>query len=367
MTDENPFAGENPFRKLDKKKFRTIQDKKNAQHPNSGVHRIRDDDTKEFAQAMDTTLSPEENQAFINAMTGVAPLGVPQASPQKQKASKSQGLENLGDRLRTSRLQKNAPGKTPGAPVDQKGEAGPEVKQDTPIPSSAAEPKNSLSVRMQPSWAQDVTAQLEARANEEHLASNPECDEEMNAFAQAMRDVKPLAGKGRDIPQEVTPTPVAAQKENNPLQDFMEGKLEFALASTREYVEGHVIGLDLMTVGKLQAGQFSPEAHIDLHGLNALQAFEALVGFFRSAYFKGHRTVLVVPGRGLNSPQGIPVLREKVQDWFTQEPFRRVILAFCTAKPSDGGAGALYVLLRKFRKGQGKVYWDRRPADPDLM
>ena len=157
------------------------------------------------------------------------------------------------------------------------------------------------------------------------------------------------------------------QTPSNPLQEFIDGKLEFALAFTDEYVEGHVVGLDLMLVGKLQAGQFSPESHLDLHGMNAQQAFDALVGFFRAAYFKGQRTVLVVPGRGLNSPHGISILREKVQEWFTQEPLKRVILAFCTAKPSDGGAGALYVLLRKFRKGEGKIHWERKPVDPDLI
>ena len=68
------------------------------------------------------------------------------------------------------------------------------------------------------------------------------------------------------------------QTPSNPLQEFIDGKLEFALAFTDEYVEGHVVGLDLMLVGKLQAGQFSPESHLDLHGMNAQQAFDALVG-----------------------------------------------------------------------------------------
>ena len=191
-------------------------------------------------------------------------------------------------------------------------------------------------------------------------------EEDINFFA-AMQDVTPLSGKGREVAAEApTPTP-PVQTPSNPLQEFIDGKLEFALAFTDEYVEGHVVGLDLMLVGKLQAGQFSPESHLDLHGMNAQQAFGALVGFFRAAYFKGQRTVLVVPGRGLNSPHGISILREKVQEWFTQEPLKRVILAFCTAKPSDGGAGALYVLLRKFRKGGGKIYWERRPVDPDLI
>ena len=92
-----------------------------------------------------------------------------------------------------------------------------------------------------------------------------------------------------------------------------------------------------------------------------------MVGFFRSAYYKGVRTALVVTGRGLNSPNGVPVLRFKVQQWLTQEPFRRVVLAFCTAKREDGGPGALYVLLRKYRKNSGKVRWDAMPADPDLF
>ena len=191
-------------------------------------------------------------------------------------------------------------------------------------------------------------------------------EEDINFFA-AMQDVTPLSGKGREVAAEAPVSIPPVPTPPNPLQEFIDGKLEFALAFTDEYVEGHVVGLDLMLVGKLQAGQFSPESHLDLHGMNAQQAFDALVGFFRAAYFKGQRTVLVVPGRGLNSPHGIPILREKVQEWFTQEPLKRVILAFCTAKPSDGGAGALYVLLRKFRKGEGKIHWERKPVDPDLI
>ena len=101
------------------------------------------------------------------------------------------------------------------------------------------------------------------------------------------------------------------------------------------------------------------------HGLNALQAFEALRGFFRGGWYKGLRTVLIVPGRGRNSPDGVGVLRGKLQSWLTQDPFKRVVLAFCTAQPHDGGPGSVYVLLRKYRK-KGRIYWERMPADEDL-
>ncbi|MCH5276237.1 MAG: Smr/MutS family protein [Desulfovibrionaceae bacterium] len=199
------------------------------------------------------------------------------------------------------------------------------------------------------------------------MADLPAHAAEGEAFRSAMADVTPLPGKGRAVVPEAAPQPGPAPEPRNPLQELVDGKVEFSLSGTDEFMEGHVVGLDLLTVGKLQARQYSPEAHIDLHGLNSEQAFQHLVHFFRGAYYKGVRTALVVTGRGLNSPNGIPVLRSKVQEWLTQEPFRRVILAFCTARREDGGPGALYVLLRKYRKNSGKVRWDAMPADPDLF
>lgn len=191
--------------------------------------------------------------------------------------------------------------------------------------------------------------------------------EELDVFFSAMNNITPLPGKGRSVrPEPLVPHSRPAAS-SNPLQDIVDGKVEFTLSGTDEFMEGHVIGLDLLTVGKLQAGRFSPEAHIDLHGLNSEQAFHNLVGFFRNAYYKGTRTALVVTGRGLNSPDGNPVLRGKMRQWFTQDPFRRIILAFCTARREDGGTGALYVLLRKYRKNSGKIHWETVPADPDLF
>lgn len=199
------------------------------------------------------------------------------------------------------------------------------------------------------------------------VTSSEESEEDSDDFLKAMQDVKSLDGKGRAVvpctkEKNLTPPPVS-----NPLQDFMDGKLEFALNATEDYVEGHILGIDLMTVGKLQNRQYSPEAHIDLHGLNAEQAYHNLVAFFKNSYQRGLRTVLVVTGKGKNSVNGMPVLRTKVQEWFTKDPFRRVVIAFCTAKQEDGGTGALYVLIRKQKKNNGKVYWDLTPTDSDFF
>ncbi len=186
----------------------------------------------------------------------------------------------------------------------------------------------------------------------------------MKAFFAAMKGVDPLTTKGRDIAPQVQPS-LSAERVQDAFALMMESQLEFALALKGEYIEGHVVGLDELTMNNLRAGVYSPEAHLDLHGLNAMQAYQSLVNFFKLSWYKGMRTVLLIPGRGKNSPNGVSVLREKMQLWLTQDPFKRVVLAFCTAQPLDGGPGTLYVLLRKYKK-KGKICWERLPSDPDL-
>lgn len=241
--------------------------------------------------------------------------------------------------------------KHPDAPSPAVSATAPTGKPDA-VPVTASERKEAVRLRSR-----------QAVADHDHT---PPPDED-NLFSKAMSGVRTLAGKGREVPPETAPREAAAPAVGHPLQDFMDGVVEFALEFTDEYLEGHVVGLDALTVGKLRAGQYSPEGHLDLHGMNALQAYEAMIGFMRAAYHKGMRTVLVIPGRGRNSPDGMGVLREKVQAWLTHDPFKRVVLAFCTAQPAHGGAGALYVLLRKYKKSRGKVQWDRTPTDADLF
>ena len=248
-------------------------------------------------------------------------------------------------------VQKKA---APAVPAEQPAEA-PAEEDDTPATLAAMARAASRIGRRD-----DASMLAEA-------AGAPSDEDDSRDFFSAIKGTTPLAGSGRDIPVEPVAPAVPYTDPRHPLQDFMDGKVEFSVAATAEYAEGHVLGLDLGIVAQLQSRQFSPEAHIDLHGLNSEQAFSNLVAFFRSSYYKGVRVALVVTGRGLNSMNGVPILRAKVQEWFTHDPFKRVVLAFCTAKQEDGGAGAFYVLLRKFKKSAGKIRWDAQPADPDLF
>jgi DNA-nicking Smr family endonuclease len=177
-----------------------------------------------------------------------------------------------------------------------------------------------------------------------------------------MRGVAPITRKGREIVPATSPEPGSppASDPSESLRDLLEGRLEFSLTCSDEYMEGSVIGVDPAVLGRLRAGRFSPEAHLDLHGQNARQAFASLSWFIRHAYLRGLRTVIVVTGRGRNSPNGTGILRPLLPEWLGKDPFKRVVLAFCTARAADGGPGAVYVLLRKYKKKKGKIIWDRQ-------
>ena len=94
---------------------------------------------------------------------------------------------------------------------------------------------------------------------------------------------------------------------------------------------------------KLRGGHWSIQRQLDLHGLRTDEAREALGNFIRLAHRTGLRCVRVVHGKGLGSPGKTPVLKGRVQRWLVQ---KKEVLAFVQARPIDGGAGALVVLLQ---------------------
>lgn len=187
---------------------------------------------------------------------------------------------------------------------------------------------------------------------------------EEDLFAQAMTGVSPLRSGGRDValaaPRvETIPAPPKS------FAALLDESVSFDLEYSHEYISAQIKGLDAKTFRKLKTGQFSVQDHLDLHGMYADQAKIAVCDFLRRAYLEGHRCVLIIPGRGKNSPLGQGVLRQELSAWLTQAPLKRIVLAFTTALPKHGGAGALYLLLRQIRKDKGKIIWDDVFADLD--
>jgi DNA-nicking Smr family endonuclease len=105
-------------------------------------------------------------------------------------------------------------------------------------------------------------------------------------------------------------------------------------------------GVDRANAERLKRGKHPVEARLDLHGMTQTEAHRALEIFIRSSRAAGRRCVLVITGRG---SVGGGVLRAAVPRWLDEPAFRPHLLAIATAQPRDGGAGALYVMLRRTR------------------
>jgi DNA-nicking Smr family endonuclease len=95
-------------------------------------------------------------------------------------------------------------------------------------------------------------------------------------------------------------------------------------------------------VKKMRKGYWPVQDELDLHGLNRDGARDALGAFLTRANQRGMRCVCVIHGRGFGSRGQEPVLKSMVHSWLVQKE----VVAFCQARPSDGGEGALIVLLR---------------------
>jgi DNA-nicking Smr family endonuclease len=101
-------------------------------------------------------------------------------------------------------------------------------------------------------------------------------------------------------------------------------------------------GVSRQVLRKLRSGAWVIQDQLDLHGLDRHEAHEALAGFLTKCAKRGVRCVRVIHGKGLGSKNREPVLKAKVKSWLAR---RQEVLAYCQARPVDGGSGALLVLL----------------------
>jgi DNA-nicking Smr family endonuclease len=174
-------------------------------------------------------------------------------------------------------------------------------------------------------------------------------------FRMEMSDVVPLSPGNVSRRLKETPPPRAWPAPQMPdediealrsLADLVSGRAEFDLVHTAEYVEGQTRGLPPTLMEQLRAGRIPFQDHLDLHGLTLIQSEAAVTRFILDSVAKGRRSVLLIHGRGLGSPDGVSVLKHNLENLLLHGPTRKYILAFTTARPVDGGLGASYVLLR---------------------
>ena len=111
-------------------------------------------------------------------------------------------------------------------------------------------------------------------------------------------------------------------------------------------------GLEPRQKRKLARGRSEVDDRLDLHGMRQTTAFHTLVGFLRRAQARRLKTVLVITGKGSSADAeagGVEpgVLRRLVPQWLAREEFRDLVVGFEPASRRHGGAGALYVRIRR--------------------
>lgn len=175
----------------------------------------------------------------------------------------------------------------------------------------------------------------------------PELPEEDRAlFQSSVGPVRPVTHDciEPDLPRPPVRARFRERDEQEVLRDLLSDGFDPGDYETGEELVFARRGLQHRTLKRLRRGQLAVQAECDLHGCTVVEARAVLGGFLHACVARGFSCVRIVHGKGHGSHQRIPVLKAKVGGWLRQ---RDEVLAFCSARPVDGGTGAVYVLLKK--------------------
>jgi DNA-nicking Smr family endonuclease len=180
---------------------------------------------------------------------------------------------------------------------------------------------------------------------------NTDAGADASEFRAAVRDVKPLpqappvAGMATPKPHPRLRKPPRSTAEN--LDELMPlvatPAVEASAQAGGAALSFQRAGLRPQVMRRLRRGLYPTEDELDLHGLNQTAARDRLAEFLARSRDAGRRCVRIIHGKGYRSGTRGPVLKIAVDLWLRRH---MDVMAFTSAKGIDGGAGAVYVLLR---------------------
>ncbi len=174
--------------------------------------------------------------------------------------------------------------------------------------------------------------------------------EDRGLWQRAVRDVAPLPGRRFPPDADDDGRAAAGRRAVHELrQPAPADRRSIASAGTRTATApapplDRFAGVDRATADRVRRGRYPVERRLDLHGMTQAEAHSALRGFVERSRATGKRCVLVITGHGRLSGG---VLKAAVPRWLAEPGLRRHLLGISPARPQDGGAGALYLLLRR--------------------
>lgn len=172
-------------------------------------------------------------------------------------------------------------------------------------------------------------------------------DADNDLFRRLMQDTRPLEPDIRAPEGRPKPAPQARfrrQDEGSVLQESLGAGIDEVEIGAGETLSFNRPTVGRRTMRKLARGNYSVQAEIDLHGMTAAEADDALQDFIDESLFRGHTCVRIIHGKGRGSGHRGPVLKTRVNSRLRR---RREVLAFASARQAHGGTGAVNVLLQK--------------------
>jgi len=174
-------------------------------------------------------------------------------------------------------------------------------------------------------------------------------------WGEATKDVQPLSAsqKGEYNALKGAQAQLSSAKKPNHSEKFAENSTP--QINQKLNMQGSA-EMDKRTARRLKRGKFSIDARLDLHGFSQAQAYDAINSFIPNMYHQGKRCILIITGKGASKSGRTPlenykpgVLKQKTPGWLNEGHLQQYILKVQDARPEHGGAGALYVLLRRRR------------------
>jgi DNA-nicking Smr family endonuclease len=175
-------------------------------------------------------------------------------------------------------------------------------------------------------------------------------EEERALWESVAKQTKPLRKKPRmakAAPQSEVPVaakPVAAPPRASHAKPMQPAKFDLPPAPPP------LAPLGRRERSQLSRGRKEIDARLDLHGMTQTRAHRVLSDFLHRAHADGLTFVLVITGKGKMGPESERgVLRRQVPQWLSLPEFRTLVVGFEEAHIGHGGAGALYVRIRRMR------------------
>ena len=170
-------------------------------------------------------------------------------------------------------------------------------------------------------------------------------DDDQRAFREAMRGTRPLSSDRAqsDVPKPPPSARFRRRDDREVLHESLHGDHDPGLLGSGDELFFARPELPRSVVTKLKRGKYRLESELDLHGLTADEAREAIDEYLVECRRHGWRCVRIIHGKGNRSGHAGPVLKPGVARWLRK---REAVQAYASARPTDGGTGALYVLLR---------------------